>query len=464
MKIILKNDHKDREKKNEMQVFELSLTKRLEDKYAPRSYAERWRAVRLAALLSSYLFNAYSFVTGAAAIIMLGLMAIGYNTIAIAFVSAAAVGLAMILEIFKRKTAGETFAQGYSTKNWSISGILGTLGITAISIALSFAASYFTPEVTTAAPTRPKIDTSQEQIFTEAIKHKKEQAAAIKKQREWKGRIGNEDQREINKLNTQVAQLEADLLAHRAGAEQKADEKHRAELSEHYNNIDRNQYILGAVTIVTELLFIICFLYMEHYDWKSTLERLDLSDSANPKTLSEGYPPPPIDNNNKIPQQEPGEAPAAKYKPIGFVYGSPPVEVPQELPTKDNAVHIPYENRTETVVSDIIGNADNEESAEPNHEKDNAVHIPYGSNTETVVPEQMLEDLPGDEGEDSSLDTYTVEEKTEGRNIITELVLQKNEKPCAYCGQVMQYKSTLKKFCSDVCKWAAFEARREVKP
>lgn len=439
MKISLKNDHRDREKTNTSQVFEANLTKRLENKYEQRSYAERWRLVRLSALLLSYLFNGYSFATGAMAIVLFAIMGGATSTLAISIVAFFAIAVSIGLEWIKRVASTQTFTQGFSTGNFSVSGILGIIALMAVSITLSFSASYFIPQTATAPPTPPKIDDSQEKIIAEAIEHKKEQAAAIKTQREWKGRIGHKDQEEINNLNAQVSKLEGELITHRSAAKAEADKQYRADLKKYRNTVGQNQYILGIVTICTELFFVLCFLYMELYDWKSALERLELEN--DPKDPLNG--PTPTQGQTQY-QHYPGagaqggghQAPPTNKRPVvmGFYNRNEDVE--------DNAVHIPYEPPTETVQQQT----EPTETVQNEAVEDNAVHIPYEPPTESVQEE--IEDL----------DSYVAEETNEG---IIELVLQKNEKPCEHCGQVMEYKSVRKKYCSETCRWAAYDTRNK---
>lgn len=446
MNIFLKNAHREREKGNAVEIFELNLTRRLEQKYAPKSFAARWYAVRVAALLFSFLFNAYSLVTGAGAIflfIYLGLSSIWPMWAVLGLGIGVGIALGALLEFLKRKTAGETFAQGYSSGEWSFSGLSGVLALSALSIFLSFFAALSFPRTASAPPTPSEVDRSQYASFEDAIQYRKEQAATIKKQRQWQGRISDVDQAEVNKLNAQIAQIEADYLAHRKDKQAEADSAHQEALTDYNANMGNMELVAGWVTGATELLFLCAFLFIERYDWKAALERIELENTIpNPDPMQQT--PPPGSGAIVQPITTPHQAPPTNNRPkIGFVDYE-----------KDNTIHIPYEKEKTEGITVGIDNASVSESQgqeekvqdntqEGKDNEDNGVHIPYGPAT-----------LEKDNAIHIPYETPT--QSVESVNI--ELI--EAEKFCAWCNEPMDYVSKRKIYCDDKCRWAAYNDRK----
>jgi hypothetical protein len=434
MKLFLKDAHFERQKGNSMQIFELNLTRRLEDKYQPRSYAERWKGVRMAALITSYLFNVYSFATGAAAVFLF---------IFAAFLSlpwwlnllisiGAGCAFAFILEVFKRKTAAETFSRGYSTGSWSVSGLAGMAALTALSIFLSFFAAVSFPRSTTPPPAAHTPDETHYGSFEDAIKYRKEQAAAIKQQRQWQGRIGNKDQEEINKLNAQVAKIEADYLAHRQAARHAADQKTQQALKDYETNMSKMELLAGWVTVATELFFLLCFLYIERYDWKAALERIELSDAAQPTPTPAGPTAvTPITSASAQPHQAP---PISR---IGFKFYDPDDSQEHTVIEWDKAKtqRFAFENSAPhkeghwtTWTKEQIEEAKAFVNKEVERIESNGTHIPYEEPTQSV------------------------------EQVKIEVIAA--EKFCEWCSEAMDYVSKRKTYCSDKCRWAAYNDRK----
>lgn len=467
MKFFLKNAHRERGKGNSMEIFELNLTRRLENKYAPKSFAARWYAVRVAALISSYLFNLYSLITGAGAIflfIYLGLSSIWPMWAVLGLGIGAGVVLGILLEVFKRKTAGETFAQGFSSGEWSFSGISGILALSALSIFLSFFAALSFPRTASAPPTPTQVNRSQYASFEDAIQYRKEQVANIKKQRQWKGRIGHQDQAEVNKLNAQIAQIEGDYLAHREATQAEADANHQKALTDYNASMGTMESIAGWVTGATELLFLCAFLYMEFYDWESAKERIKL-ENAMPDPIAQT--PPPGGGAIVQPITTPHQAPPTNNRPkIGFKryddewlnecikekIGEDATDIKTFFDKFDRIKEIldkkvPYEKETDQNEKTIPGNIE-EQISSPISEmageknistipvettgeniEDNAIHIPYESPTQSVE--------------------------------VVNIELVEAEKFCAWCNSPMDYVSKRKIYCDDKCRWAAYNDRNK---
>lgn len=401
MKFLLENPFRQREKINEVEHFEKTLRNRLGDKYTQKSFAERFKNVRAAAFVSTYFSNAYSFLTGAAAIclfVCLGLDNAWPLWVNVSLGSVLGIFVALGLEIFKRNLTSETLKEGFSTKSWSISGMLGILALMAISTGLSFFTSQALPGQTIPPPTVVAVDTSQYATYQAAIDRKRQQIEDIKKQRQWKGRIGHKDQKEINKLNELLQQDEQGFITHQNEKKAEANQANALKSENFESEKSSNRLILGWVTIGSELLFIINFIYVERYDWKAFKERVN-SDHGN-----------------------------AVHEEDDF-----------EIPTEDQK--------------------HNQQRPHPKTAQNQIGFKQYDYDLDKFVDRELPPELPGTETQGTEIRTETVPDGTEGVPPDVTYVLADNEKPCEWCGTVMTYKYTRKKYCSPQCRKEAHLAK-----
>lgn len=282
MKISLENQHREKSAANNAEMSEQKLQQRLEQKYRPRPYSERWSKARLAALFISFAGNSFSFLTGAAALTFFAYLQFKHLApvwLILMFSGILSVLLAGCLELLKRNSSANLFRIGFAENAWSISNGLGLLGFMAVSIGLSFWMSTQIPNLISPAPNLPTAQLESieaiDQRYQEAIKVKQDAIDEFKKKgtSHWR----------YNGLENAITELEQAQIEERKAAIERNEQKQAAldkanakRLEAHQNKNDNNASLLGYVTIASELFFLFSMVYVEWYDWKCLLERIEV--------------------------------------------------------------------------------------------------------------------------------------------------------------------------------------------
>jgi hypothetical protein len=311
--MIQKNSDKNNIQQNKEKREEAALMDKLRNKYKSRSYSQTWSLAYHAVFYSSFLFNAFSFATGAFAIYsFIGQSLTFLGAILSLLVSVAiGVGLATIIEVLKRSSSSNFFQAWIFCKNFKPTYFFGVLVMGAISIGLSFYGSTKIPAMVSTPPAAPtpllQNIASIEADYNNQIDNLQKQIDDIKENApRWKGKLNRETTKNLNNLTSQIAALQVDknttlnaARQHNIDATNAADQKHQEQLQAHEAETTGLGYTLGYVSLFTELLFLACFLIMEIYLDRCALERgIVYGNDSQAQPVAAPTPP-----SNTAPQQ-----------------------------------------------------------------------------------------------------------------------------------------------------------------
>lgn len=310
MNLSLENQHEQKSKDNNAQVKEQKLQERLEAKFKPKPFSERWKWVRLAALLVSYTTNSFSLITGSAAFtyfVYLQFHAVASPILVLSIGALLGIILGTCLELLKRGTSSNFFKAGFAENTWRWQNIIGLLFLTGISIGLSFWMSIQIPSIlqpTSNLKVEPQLESiaAIDQRYEQMISEKQNAIQELKKKKvsHWR----------YNKLENAVTELQQAQLEERKAAQERNEKKRLQamddtrllQLKQDELNMNHGS-ILGYVTILCELFFLLAMCYLEHYDWRSLLERM----SFKREKASTTEDPPNQENETNEPNQVPEE-------------------------------------------------------------------------------------------------------------------------------------------------------------
>lgn len=437
MNFILKKKENSQEKEVRRKLFNEQLLRRLDEKYNQNStYAEANAGLRMLALLVSYLANLFSFITAVYLVTELVMQWLGHHSpiVSISMAVVFGLGIPLVIEYGKRKMSNTTMQPIITEGIYNPLGIVSLLAIQSLSIGISFYASQLYPEAQIEKPKTRMIASNFSTPFNDRIARMKAEIAKIREERKWKGRISNVDQKEINKLNELIEKAEDERSAAIIKEKKRLAAQNAADEQEYQKEVTGQKDILGWVTIMSEFIFLLCYQYLERYDWKSAVERMKLEqqDQDDQQTIINQQPAATTQNSGQR---------APQTNQIGFKYGSPPPPEDEktELPTLQTERPTPSVGKLTEAV---------------------------GPPTEAVVIEKkktipILEDFL--ETPEKEQTTEAVGELTEAVELptetVTEYITLENKKPCEQCGKLMSYKYTRKKYCSAKCRYEANKSK-----
>ena len=283
-------------KNTNMQYLEQIRKRRaahLADKFKNKSYSETWQGVRLAALLSSFFIQA---VTGVCA---LALPAYACKVLFGSWIVGFAVGVLILgaFEVIKRMVTNNTILSFYRKGTFPALGSVAVL----LFLAASVASSYFgTPIlVKEFAPMPAEVNESALKAHFDTLKSEavtywgavksdmQDKAVAVHKQNNWKG-VTTRDARNTqlsfeskaaaaqDSLNSALASIAA--LQQATLSEYK--ETYKTDLASAKAERDNVGGWFALVTLLFEGLFILCFIFLNHYDFHEACE-LGLLEAGN---------------------------------------------------------------------------------------------------------------------------------------------------------------------------------------
>ncbi len=247
-------------------VFEKFSTEgtqqRLDAKFEHKPYHIEYKLLRLTALLTSYLFNGFSALTAAALIFffvksLAGSIAAGIVT----------VGAILAIEAGKRFVGSAFFKQFLQYQKFAG----GLFAVMVLLIGLSIVSSYFGGKQAVKAFSGSAViistDSTTAQV-EEQIAAIDKQITDLSKQKDNKGTIYWTAQKAIDKLAEQKSVLMPELVRTR----QKTDADNNTAIAVHTQATTLKGEHFALVTLLCELLFLICAYYLEFYDWRSFVE------------------------------------------------------------------------------------------------------------------------------------------------------------------------------------------------
>ncbi len=238
------------------------VEQRLDGKFEHKPYHIEYKLLRLTALITSYFFNGFSALT-AAALIFFFVQGLA-GTIAAGICTAAAI---VLLEMAKRFVGGAFFKQLLQYQKFAG----GLFGVLILLTGLSIASSYFGGKqaVQAFSGEAPVIatDSTTAQV-SDQIAAIDAQIAELSKQKDRKGTIYFPAQKAIGTLMEQKAVLMPELVRTRV----KTDTDNATTTTAHIQTTALKGSHFALVTLLCELLFLLCAYYLEYYDWRTYVE------------------------------------------------------------------------------------------------------------------------------------------------------------------------------------------------
>ena len=258
---------------DQFETFQQSkLYQRLDQKFTPLPYYVKYRALKGIALTASYLFNLFSGLT-ASTLVYFFVLGVSNNWIISGFCTLTFI---VLIEIAKRKTNGIFWKDWlqYKKLSYSLLAILGLL------IGLSVIFSYFGSKQLVQRFTPPPIEVQSDTLTYPIQNEIKAIDLQINKARstKWKGTTTSTSQRTIETLSKQKLALQERLLSIQNNTEVDNKTIHL----DHKSNTYLESENFALITLLLELLFILCAFYLEYYDFRSFAE---FSITQTTKTL-----------------------------------------------------------------------------------------------------------------------------------------------------------------------------------
>ena len=235
----------------------------LERKFAPLPYYLKFRPLQRIALFTSFLFNGFSALTASTMVFFFVESMTGHRGAAAAVTIAALA----VLELSKRKTGSLFFKDWLQFRKASA----GLAALVLLLAALSVLSSYFGAKQLVTKFTPPP---ALEDASTAAAPIR-DQLAEIDRQIEKhlnnkndRGEVYVRSQRAAESLTKQ----KETLLAQWLNIENRTATKNETTAAEHLQQTSLNAEHFAAVTLLLELLFLLCAYYLEYFDFRSFTE------------------------------------------------------------------------------------------------------------------------------------------------------------------------------------------------
>ena len=242
---------------------ESEFIKRLERKFAPLPYFKRFRALKNIGLFASYLFNVFSALTASTLVFFFVESMVGNYWLS----GTATLLFLVVLETSKRKTAAESFKDWLQYRKASF----GLTGILVLLVGLSVCFSFYGAKKLVAEFTPPPAL----EDATEKTRPLKEQLATIDSQIENhmanKNHLGEVYVRSQRAAESLTKQKEL-LLSQWMETENRTANNNQSTTVEHRQLTKLKAEHFAIVTLLLELLFLLCAWYLEYYDFRSFTE------------------------------------------------------------------------------------------------------------------------------------------------------------------------------------------------
>jgi hypothetical protein len=236
--------------------------KRIQDKFRIRPFFERAKPVKTIAAVSSYLLNAFSGATAFALVFTFIRELIPVTAISVVFAGA----FLVIVEGLKRVVLPTVFRSFLQFKKV----VWGAVAFAVILSAGSISSSYFGAKEAVKLLT-PKVDlVNMDDVrkpFEDRLRTLQADKADAMKQT-WKGKQTVQAAKRLNVIQQQEAEAQSALIA----AIQEAEADNAEAVRQHTSSTGLKAGHFAAVTLVFELLLLLCLWYCEFYDFRSLAE------------------------------------------------------------------------------------------------------------------------------------------------------------------------------------------------
>lgn len=273
----------------EEQAKNFSQTKqahRLQKKYQPRPFEERYRVPYFLSLIGSFACNIFSVLTAATFLYFLILGAVAElpypSLIAGAITGAFLFGLEYIIRSLFSSSVGLSLLLGWNTER--AGSLLVVFLLSALSVFFSFKGGYRLPEALSTPPAmvEPPLESLEalESRYSGLIAEKEEKLQDYKTNDRYRTRSGsiayNVKQKLIPALEQEKSRLQAELLqrleearGRNERATSKAEATWKGELLSYEEENKQQGASLGALAIALQLFLYLFLFFCEFYDYRT---------------------------------------------------------------------------------------------------------------------------------------------------------------------------------------------------
>lgn len=241
------------------------LAHRLEEKYQEKPFFERYKNLRLATLLLSYTLNLFSIATALSFVLFFVLslfnnvyFALGISLLSLSFI-----------ELLKRNFLPIFFKRGYQFgfKKTSLFVVFGSLVLIAASANLSYFGASKTVQQLSSAPALLDLEQINQEHLGRITALETKQTE-IKKSQSWKGTLTKRGQSSFQTIENRITTIEEERLLALAEAK-----KYNANLvATHQTDTNKQAQVFALLTLSLDLSLILCFWFLEFYDYRSFTE------------------------------------------------------------------------------------------------------------------------------------------------------------------------------------------------
>ena len=259
-----------------------ALGEKLQRKYTPKPFEERWKALYSSAWIGSIFCNVVAIITGSTFVFAyaLGLVVkLPYPELIAAFIALISL---VGLEILKQITVPTLFQDinQYSFKKSYLGRIVFIVALYGVSFIFNYYGGFDFIETITAPPQyiEPKqkdIEKTRKEykaLINQAVKN----AEDYKASKTWKGKLSDVNAKTYATLLSKKQSLTEKMIAKIDSMEnwndmqlKESKQDHRTATTEHQTKIKNKGKGLAWFSVGCEFLMILCFWYREFYEWET---------------------------------------------------------------------------------------------------------------------------------------------------------------------------------------------------
>lgn len=307
-----------------------ALGEKLQRKYTPKPFEERWRMLYLSAWIGSVFCNVVAIITGSTFVFVYALGLVAKlphpNLFAFSIAFVVLIGLELLKQITV-PTLFQDFNQ-YGFRKSYIGRIVFILGIFGISFVFNYFGGFdFIANVTAPpeyqAPKQKDVEKVRSQ-YNALIKQAGENAANYRSSKLWKGKLSDQHASVYRSLLEKKQSLSEKMIAKIDSVEawndaeaRDAKQDYKTATSDHKSTVQNRGKGLAWFSVGCEFLMILCFWYREFYEWETAKQYGQVKnfapsqDTQDDEGNTESSPPP-----TQAQKQQPNTAPPDTGKEI----------------------------------------------------------------------------------------------------------------------------------------------------
>lgn len=320
-----------------------NFANKLQAKFTPREFHQRFAVANMAALAVGYFCNLLSFLTESVAIGYLVYSSISFLgfTLSMSMAVVFGVSIAIAIELIKRTLTGEVLKSAFQYKRFKAGMMLSALVIMSCSAVASWYGAKQLPEITQEIPSAPpsaQAKTDSVRAFYQGLiaKAEKDHDDFKKQHSNRDGKIYYKDSDADAKMAQNVLDLRNKMLDAIKQEESKTDsinkivsDEYRLTVSDLKQDSVSLALKLTVFAILVELLYVLVSVFCFWYDWKSYVELCAMDDEPDPvmepDRERESFNETRYEKEKEKEEPIPTVAPIAERK-IGFKINDPKLE------------------------------------------------------------------------------------------------------------------------------------------